>query len=66
MLDIIEIPLKEHQLMFNRLDGSLCRVKRDKALYEFKSNEKVRILIASLRTSGVGLNLTVACNIKIT
>lgn len=52
MLDIVEMELNMHGLDFVRLDGSMSQSKRDQAIKKFKSDPKVRILIASLRATG--------------
>ncbi|KAJ3128319.1 DNA helicase rad5 [Nowakowskiella sp. JEL0407] len=66
MLDIVELVLKEHGFAFLRLDGSLTQKARDQVLKTFQAeNSKIPILIASLRSSGVGINITAASNVII-
>jgi DNA repair protein RAD5 len=61
MLDIIESAIKsEKGLGYIRIDGTLSQKKREHAIHAFKEDSSVRILLASLRSTGVGLNLTVA------
>ncbi|KAI9179340.1 SNF2 family N-terminal domain-containing protein [Polychytrium aggregatum] len=63
MLDLIQTSLVEHGYSVVRLDGSLSQKQRESVLKEFKTNDSVTVLLASLRSSGVGLNLTVASRV---
>lgn len=63
MLGIIEDAFKSESLQFSRLDGSMSQSKREKALMKFINEPKVTILLASLKATGVGLNLVVANHI---
>ena len=58
MLDLIQVALKSKSISFTRMDGSMSANQRKKALTEFKQSS--RVLIATLRSTGVGLNLTMA------
>jgi DNA repair protein RAD5 len=60
MLDIIQSALEIKNHKFMRLDGSISHKKRTIALESFKSDSDFKILLASLRSTGTGLNLTVA------
>jgi len=51
---------KEHPLSCVRLDGSLRREERERVLKQFRSSNGPPILFASLKTCGVGINLTCA------
>jgi len=55
MLDIIETELNMHDLCFVRLDGTMSQSKRDQSIQKFKNDPKVRILVASLRATGMFL-----------
>ena len=63
-LDLIEPILPEGK--FVRLDGKMSQAKREQSIKAFKQDPKVTVLIASLRSCGVGLNLTVANRIFLT
>ncbi|KAJ1570081.1 hypothetical protein HK096_002723 [Nowakowskiella sp. JEL0078] len=63
MLDIVEISLKDHGYLFLRLDGTLSQKSREKVLRSFQNDKKYNVLIASLRSSGVGINITAANNV---
>lgn len=60
MLDLIEIMFKTHNIGYVRFDGSLTQDARAKVLTEFTKSSRATVMIASLRSCGVGLNLTVA------
>jgi len=63
MLSLIEVVLKENGVGFVRLDGTLSMTQRSRVLNEFKVEGETRVLLASLRSCGVGLNLTVASRV---
>ncbi|KAI1318098.1 hypothetical protein EDD11_007150 [Mortierella claussenii] len=60
MLDLIEDGLRENQIKFTRLDGTMQRCDRTAALNDFKDNPDVDVILISLKAGGVGLNLTSA------
>jgi len=60
MLDRIGDMLKQANIRFERLDGTMSRDDRAKAMQSLKSNKYVEVLIVSTRAGGVGLNLTTA------
>ncbi|CAI0559180.1 unnamed protein product [Linum tenue] len=64
-LDLLEIPLKEKGVQFLRFDGRLSQKHRERVLKEFNESNVKRVLLMSLRTGGVGLNLTAASNVFI-
>ena len=45
------------------LHGSLTQQKRSEVIENFQENEECKILVATLKTGGVGLNLTAAQNV---
>ncbi|POW12409.1 hypothetical protein PSTT_04467 [Puccinia striiformis] len=57
-LDLIGIALEQHQISFLRLDGSLNSKMQDRCLENFKQSTNTCLLLASLQTAGVGLNIT--------
>ncbi|KAA1113102.1 hypothetical protein PGT21_020900 [Puccinia graminis f. sp. tritici] len=59
-LDLIGIALNQHQIKFFRLDGSLDSRSQDKCLKDFSISLNTSVLLASLQTAGVGLNITCA------
>jgi len=61
MLDRIGKALEKKGIRYARLDGSMTRIARTKALDQFKNNRKIEVLLISLRAGGFGLNLVSAC-----
>ena len=45
---------------FARLDGTMAQKDREKVLREFSEATKTCIMLVSIKTAGVGLNLTKA------
>lgn len=62
MLDLVQSSLTSNNFTFVRLDGSMSQKSRENVLNSFKNGE-AQILIATLRSSGVGLNLTTASRV---
>lgn len=58
LLDRIGDALDESGIAYTRLDGSMARDNRTKAMESFRHNPKCEIILISLRSGGVGLNLT--------
>lgn len=58
-LDIVEIQLKKAGIEFLRIDGSTPTQQRKKIVETFQcENSPISVLLLSLKTGGVGLNLT--------
>lgn len=62
-LDLVEPVLPVSHV---RLDGKMSKAKREASIKAFKEDPQVKVLVASLRSCGVGLNLTVANRIFFT
>lgn len=62
MLDIVEYALKQKNIKYQRLDGkvSVANGRRDKILNNFKQKADCRILLISIKTGGLGLQLSAA------
>jgi SNF2 family DNA or RNA helicase len=60
MLDKIEDALELAGIQYDRLDGTMKRDDRTKAMDALKHNPACEVLLVSLRAGGVGLNLTAA------
>ena len=60
MLDKIEEGLDILGIHYERLDGTMKREERNRAMEELKYNKACEVLLVSLRAGGVGLNLTAA------
>ena len=71
-LDLVEVVLKQENIEFVRLDGSMSHTARSNAIDTFKVNKnalfkltfqsdsKINVFLISLKAGGVGLNLTEA------
>ncbi|KAK7205421.1 SNF2 family N-terminal domain-containing protein [Myxozyma melibiosi] len=59
-LDIIEHSLQRERFEYLRLDGSTQQKDRGKILEKFKNEPREMVLLLSLKTGGVGLNLVSA------
>jgi len=59
-LDIIGERLKEQQIVYTRLDGSLSNSQRQLALQRFQLDPAVTVMLVSLKAGGVGISLTAA------
>ncbi|TPX50989.1 hypothetical protein SeMB42_g01602 [Synchytrium endobioticum] len=63
MLDLIEGILDEQGLGWCRIDGKVTQKKREEVLLQFKSQQSCSVMLASLRSMGVGVNLTCASQV---
>ncbi|KAE8219325.1 hypothetical protein CF319_g6962 [Tilletia indica] len=61
MLDRIGKALEKKGIRYARLDGTMTRQQRGKALDRFKLDPKYEVMLISLRAGGFGLNLVSAC-----
>ncbi len=57
-LDIIESELNDAGIKYARIDGSVAVGKRKAIIESFQKDKVVDVLLMSLKTGGVGLNLT--------
>eukprot|EP00842_Homolaphlyctis_polyrhiza_P000119 jgi/Hompol1/1107/HPOL_003168-RA len=65
VLSLLERPLREHGFKFVRIDGKMSRKSRHESLTSFRIDPSTTVLLASLKTGGVGLNLTSASQVFI-
>lgn len=63
MLDLVEVSLKKTGVIYRRFDGAMTLAARDKAVKEFNTNPKVRVMLMSLKAGNLGLNLVAACHV---
>lgn len=59
-LDLIQRALDDHGLAYVRIDGTMSLNNRKKSLDALASDDDVKILLASIKAAGQGLNLTAA------
>ncbi|KAJ1340193.1 hypothetical protein BSLG_005186 [Batrachochytrium salamandrivorans] len=52
MLGLVEVSLKQHNITFVRMDGSLSQRAREKVLNSFNTDKDTTILLATLRSTG--------------
>jgi superfamily II DNA/RNA helicase len=60
MLDRIEEALDAARIRYDRLDGTMKREERSRAMDALKNDPGCEVLLVSLKAGGVGLNLTAA------
>ncbi|KAJ7630768.1 SNF2 family N-terminal domain-containing protein [Roridomyces roridus] len=60
MLDKIEDALEDAGIRYDRLDGTMKRDDRTRAMEALKHDPACEVLLVSLKAGGVGLNLTAA------
>ncbi|KZS95776.1 hypothetical protein SISNIDRAFT_494062 [Sistotremastrum niveocremeum HHB9708] len=60
MLDKVEEALEAASIRYERLDGTMKRDERTKAMEALKHDKSCEVLLVSLKAGGVGLNLTAA------
>ncbi|KAJ1328664.1 hypothetical protein BSLG_010392 [Batrachochytrium salamandrivorans] len=63
MLDLLEVPLLAHGFQFTRLDGKMQRTARYEAMLKYKNDPNITVMLISLKSGGVGLNLTAASRV---
>ncbi|KAI3993959.1 hypothetical protein MKX01_002972 [Papaver californicum] len=65
MLVLLERPLKDAGFRILRLDGSMSATRRAKVIKEFENqgSDSATVLLASLKASGTGINLTAASRV---
>ena len=61
-MDLIEVALRNSGLgdKFTRLDGTMPLKKRSESLTRFRDDNKVTVILVSIKAGGLGLNLTTA------
>ena len=65
MIRILSRVMLEEQWGCAQFHGSMSFAARDKALVEFAEKAEIKVLLASLKAGGVGLNLTMASKVII-
>jgi SNF2 family DNA or RNA helicase len=60
MLDRVEEALDGARIRYDRLDGTMKREERSRAMDALKNDPGCEVLLVSLKAGGVGLNLTAA------
>jgi SNF2 family DNA or RNA helicase len=63
LLDLLEVPLNEKRMKYQRYDGSMKPNDRVDAVSEFMENEATKVMLVSLKAGNAGLNLTRASQV---
>ncbi|KAL7950330.1 SNF2 family N-terminal domain-containing protein [Trichoderma barbatum] len=64
-LDLIGLALKEANINFTRLDGSMTRQARTVAMDNFRDDRSIHVILVSITAGGLGLNLTAGNNVYV-
>jgi len=64
-LDVIEESLKKAGYGYVRIDGNVTGIKRQDKIDTFQSDPKCQVMLASILTMGMGVDLTEASNVFI-
>lgn len=63
LLDLLEVPMYERKLKYQRYDGSMSMSDRADAVEKFMDNPDERIMLLSLKAGNAGLNLAKASQV---
>jgi SNF2 family DNA or RNA helicase len=63
LLDLLEVPMYEQKLKYQRYDGSMSMSDRADAVEKFMDNPDERIMLLSLKAGNAGLNLAKASQV---
>ena len=65
-MQILEICCQQNGWSYCKYHGAMSHAARDKAITEFTNDNDMKIMIASLKAGGIGLNLTMASKVVCT
>jgi SNF2 family DNA or RNA helicase len=65
LLDLVEVPMLERHMRYQRYDGSMSMSDRADAIERFMDNPDERIMLLSLKAGNAGLNLANASQVII-
>ena len=65
LLDLLEVPIYDYGMKYQRYDGSMSSNARNDAVMEFTDKPDCRIMLVSLRAGNAGLNLVAASQVII-
>ncbi|KAL4278546.1 hypothetical protein GQ457_03G005150 [Hibiscus cannabinus] len=63
MLDLVEHSLRNHNINYRRLDGTMSLVARDRNVKDFNNDPEVTVMLMSLKAGNLGLNMVAACHV---
>ncbi|KAL8755091.1 MAG: hypothetical protein Q9199_003880 [Rusavskia elegans] len=65
LLDLLEVPIYDQGMKYQRYDGSMSSNARNDAVMEFTDKPECKIMLVSLRAGNAGLNLVAASQVII-
>ncbi|KAF2107631.1 SNF2 family N-terminal domain-containing protein [Lophiotrema nucula] len=65
LLDLLEVPLHRKGVVYERYDGSMKMEERADAVERFMDDEKVNLMLLSMKAGNAGLNLSKASKVII-
>ncbi|KAL8664662.1 MAG: hypothetical protein Q9168_007863 [Polycauliona sp. 1 TL-2023] len=65
LLDLLEVPIYDEGMKYQRYDGSMSSNARNDAVMEFTDKPECKIMLVSLRAGNAGLNLVAASQVII-
>ncbi|KAL8992413.1 MAG: hypothetical protein Q9169_007121, partial [Polycauliona sp. 2 TL-2023] len=65
LLDLLEVPIYDEGIKYQRYDGSMSSNARNDAVMEFTDKPDCKIMLVSLRAGNAGLNLVAASQVII-
>ncbi|KAF1813903.1 hypothetical protein P152DRAFT_414381 [Eremomyces bilateralis CBS 781.70] len=65
LLDLLEIPLKDHGYRYLRYDGGMTSTERATTISKFMRRDDCNVILVSLKAGNAGLNLTRASQVII-
>ncbi|KAF5747392.1 hypothetical protein HS088_TW05G00113 [Tripterygium wilfordii] len=63
MLNLVEMSLKQFDIQYRRLDGTMSLSARDRAVSGFNNDPEVTVMLMSLKAGNLGLNMVAACHV---
>ncbi|XP_022743680.1 LOW QUALITY PROTEIN: helicase-like transcription factor CHR28 [Durio zibethinus] len=63
MLDLVEHSLRNNNINYRRLDGTMSLAARDRNVKDFNTDPEVTVMLMSLKAGNLGLNMVAACHV---
>ncbi|KAK6504470.1 hypothetical protein TWF506_002665 [Arthrobotrys conoides] len=65
MLDLVEVALRNNEIGFTRMEGSLTTNERKERIQTFRNDPNCRVFLSTLGSGSTGLDLTVASEVHL-